>query len=174
MTRTRKKRSVIWITPKEKFEEIVSNSCTLADILRSLSLTPEAGNYKTLKARLKTETINVTHLAIGRLDANRGRRFNREKLPLSEVLVEHSTYTRKTLKNRLLNEGLLRNECYKCGQLPMWDGTNLVLVLDHINGESDDNRIENLRMLCPNCNSQTSTFCGKNKKKVFFLQSFGE
>jgi 5-methylcytosine-specific restriction endonuclease McrA len=48
----------------------------------------------------------------------------------------------------------------------MWNGIPLVLVLDHINGKNNDNRQNNLRLLCPNCNSQQSTFAGKNKKKM--------
>jgi 5-methylcytosine-specific restriction endonuclease McrA len=51
-----------------------------------------------------------------------------------------------------------------CGQQPMWNGKQLVLILDHINGINNDNRLENLRLLCPNCNSQTPTFAGRNAR----------
>ena len=67
-----------------------------------------------------------------------------------------------SLKKRILRAGLLKNECYICG-LKEWLNKPIVLQLDHINGNNKDNRIENLRLLCPNCHSQTSTWCGKNK-----------
>lgn len=76
---------------------------------------------------------------------------------------------RRTVRKRLLEEGILRHECYECG-ITHWFGKALTLQLDHINGINDDNRIENLRMLCPNCHSQTDTFSGKNRRKrVSFL-----
>lgn len=84
--------------------------------------------------------------------------------PLDEVMVENSTYNRGHLKRRLLEKGLLDNVCAICGCQPVHNGKPMVLVIDHINGVNNDNRIDNLRMLCPNCNSQTDTFSGRNKK----------
>lgn len=86
-------------------------------------------------------------------------------IPLSDVLVERSTYgDRSRLKRRLLREGLLAPTCAECG-LADWRGRPLSLQLDHINGVGDDHRIENLRLLCPNCHSQTSTYCGRNMRR---------
>lgn len=88
-----------------------------------------------------------------------------KKYTLEEILVENSEYDRCHLKKRLLDSGLLENKCSKCGLDPKWRNMPLSLQLDHINGINNDNRLENLRMLCPNCHSQTSTFTGKNIKK---------
>ena len=84
--------------------------------------------------------------------------------PLDEILVKNSTYNRFHLKKRLLKQNLLENTCAICGCQPIHNGKPLVLVIDHINGVHNDNRINNLRMLCPNCHSQTDTFSGRNKK----------
>src|SRR6266511_923986 len=90
------------------------------------------------------------------------KRSRASSTPLEEVLVENSTYSRFHLKRRLLASGTLKNECAVCGQGQVWMGQPLAMVLDHINGVPNDNRLENLRMLCPNCNSQTATYCAKN------------
>lgn len=85
---------------------------------------------------------------------------------LEEILVEDSTYTsRDRLKKRLISEGKLENLCAACGLAPEWNGQPLMLQLDHINGVSNDHRIENLRFLCPNCHTQTDTYCGRNLRK---------
>lgn len=84
---------------------------------------------------------------------------------LEQALCENSSYHRGHLKARLLREGHLKNECSLCSQPPFWKGEPLVLVLDHINGVRNDHRFENLRLLCPNCNSQTPTFSGRNVRK---------
>jgi len=88
----------------------------------------------------------------------------KNKRQLSEVMVENSSYGRGHLKSRLIKEGILKEICAECGQAAVWKGRRLVLVIDHINGVNNDHRLDNLRLLCPNCNSQTDTFAGKNLK----------
>ena len=79
-------------------------------------------------------------------------------------MKEESNYSRWNLKRRLIKEGLLENKCEVCNQPPMWNGATLVLVLDHKNGKNNDHRLENLRLLCPNCHSQTPTFAGRARR----------
>lgn len=86
------------------------------------------------------------------------------QIPLQEILIEGSSYNRGNLKKRLIDANLLSLSCSGCGGAPSWQGKPLTLVLDHINGVHNDHRIENLRLLCPNCNSQTATFAGRNRK----------
>ena len=84
------------------------------------------------------------------------------KWPLERILAESKS--RASIKRRLLEAGLLKNECDECG-LTSWRGRRLSIQLDHRNGVRDDHRLENLRMLCPNCHSQTSTFGTRNRKQ---------
>lgn len=88
------------------------------------------------------------------------------KFKLSEILVEDSPYkgSSAALKDRLFYNGVLRRECTICGLPDTWQGKKLTLQMDHINGIFNDNRLENLRILCPNCHSQTDTYAGKNGK----------
>ena len=96
--------------------------------------------------------------AVKRGDINpRTRRW-----PLERILAESKS--RWSIKRRLIEAGLLRNECDECG-LRSWKGRPLSIQLDHRNGVGDDHRLENLRMLCPNCHSQTPTFGTRNRKQ---------
>jgi hypothetical protein len=86
-------------------------------------------------------------------------------LPLSEILVEGSTYHRGHLKRRLLSEGVKEPRCELCGQGEVWRGLPMSLVLDHINGIPDDNRLENPRIACPNCAATFDTRCGRRNRR---------
>ena len=86
------------------------------------------------------------------------------KKELNEILCENSNYPRQKLKIRLFKEGIKTHKCEKCGRTE-WEGEPIPLELHHINGVYDDNRIENIKMLCPNCHALTENFGGKNRKK---------
>lgn len=87
------------------------------------------------------------------------------KILLDDILTgKFPTYQTFKLKNRLISEGLKQNKCEKCG-IDSWNGLSIMCELDHINGNSRDHRLTNLRILCPNCHSQTDTFRAKNKGK---------
>lgn len=152
----------------EEFIEAVKSSLSIADTLRKIGLVPKGGNYRVVNSLVKRLGLNTSHwLGKAHLKGKKRQVFS---LPLSEILVENSEYSRSHLKERLLREGLLENKCHICGQVSEWQGKRLVLILDHFNGVNNDNRLENLRMLCPNCNSQQDTFCGRNNKGIKKLE----
>lgn len=91
---------------------------------------------------------------------------SRKVLRLQDVLVEGSSYSRHSLKKRLYDAGLKQHSCERCGQGEIWLGDRMSLILDHINGVPDDNRLENLRILCPNCNATLDTHCGRKNQDI--------
>ncbi len=141
----------------------VKNSLSTRTALKELGLKPAGGNYKNIKKHIERLGLDVSHhTGQGYL---RGKTHSYSKpIPLKEVLVSTSYYSTSMLKTRLIKEGLLKNKCATCN-INSWLKKELVLHLDHINGVNIDNRLNNLRLLCPNCHSQTDTYCGKNKGK---------
>lgn len=88
----------------------------------------------------------------------------KDKIPLQEILDgKHPSYQTYKLKNRLFKEGLKEEKCEECG-IEDWNGKPLAFELEHIDGDRTNHRFENLKILCPNCHSQTPTFRAKNRK----------
>ncbi len=81
-----------------------------------------------------------------------------------EVFVADSTYPRHRLKERIRKQELIPYHCAVCGISSMWQGKEMPLILDHINGKNNDNRIENLRFVCSNCDSQLPTYKSRNRR----------
>lgn len=91
------------------------------------------------------------------------KRKSFKKIELQNILEgKHPEYQTFKLKKRLLSEGIMENKCNICG-ITDWNGKEISMQLDHIDGDSHNHKLENLRMICPNCHSQTDTYCGKNK-----------
>lgn len=151
------KRSKIWQVPDVEFRKLVADSTSFSEVLRRIGLQVYGGSLKLLQKRIARLQIDTSHFT-----SNQPRLNPQNKIPLQEILVEHSPYPRIHLKPRLIERGLLENRCAICGLSPEWQGQELVLALDHINGVKDDHRLENLRILCPNCHSQTDTFASRN------------
>lgn len=81
----------------------------------------------------------------------------------STLFVENCKHRRKSVKLTIIRDGLIPYKCSECGLTDSWNNKSITLQLDHVNGINNDNRLKNLRFLCPNCHSQTETFCGSNK-----------
>jgi hypothetical protein len=138
-------------------------SFSIAQVLKLLGMSPTGGNYVTLHAHFARLGLDTSHFTGQGHLKGKHHSWTPER-PFAEILVRNSNYTcTSDLKKRLIRAGLLVNHCYECGSPPVWQGKPLVLILDHKNGDRSDHRLVNLRLLCPNCNSQQPTFAGKNK-----------
>ena len=169
----------IWENEK-MIVDIVTKYSNRSEILKKIGLRQSTANYGTLNKYIKLYNINISHFNMNNLY----KIYDNKKIPLSDILVEQSSYSRTKLKKRLYNEGLKEKKCELCGQDELWQGKKISLILDHINGIHNDNRIENLRIVCPNCNATLDTHCGKNKKnrkirkirikKVYYCEDCGK
>lgn len=146
------------LNDKESVAIAIEGSISKKEVLNKLGLQASGGNYKSLEKACESHGLPLPAFDY----RSAGKNLNRPKeIPNEEVFVQNSTYSNRTLiKKRLLKLGL-ENRCSECLLTPTWNGKRLTLQLDHINGVADDNRLENLRLLCPNCHSQTETFCGR-------------
>ena len=142
------------------FIEAWTNSTSIRQVLSKLGLAEAGGNYKCAKNRAEILNLTKEHM-LGQAHL-RGKTHTYNRRPIEELLVENSNYQSYKLKNRLLAEGLKHHKCECCG-ITEWNGQPAPIELDHINGNHHDNRLENLRILCPNCHAQTDTYRGKNK-----------
>lgn len=149
---------------KADLTELVKSSISIGEILSKINRSPSGNSYKVIKQLISQYGIDVSHfLGKGHGKITKANyKFNR--IPTEEILVENSTYQTSKLSKRLREDKLLNYRCSHCGLGDFWNGKEITLHLDHINGVRNDHRLDNLRFLCPNCHSQTETYCGRNAK----------
>lgn len=143
----------------DKFIEIFNESLCIRDIVEKLGFSRNSGS---MAIKVK-ERIKKLGLDINELEGRNAYTSGQIRYSLDEILIENSFYENiKCLKKRLVKEGRLEYKCAECENTGSWNGKPLVLELEHKNGKNRDHRIENLCFLCPNCHSQTKTYCGGN------------
>lgn len=149
---------------KENLERIVNESKCIGQVLDNLGLRRAGGNYGTIQKYITSYGINTEHFEVEEMKqlSLLSDRL-KKKIKTEDILIQYSSYSRAKLKERLYKEGYKERVCEICGQGEEWNGKKMSLILDHINGVWNDNRIENLRIVCPNCNATLDTHCGKNK-----------
>jgi hypothetical protein len=137
----------------------VQASDSFAQVLRILGVKP-GGNQARLRARIETLGLDTSHF-VGQGWRRGATKPTVPQRPLQVLLVEDRLVKSNTLKARLISEGMKARRCETC-LLEEWNGRPIPLELDHINGLRTDNRLANLRILCPNCHAQTDTYRGRN------------
>lgn len=134
------------------------------DLLLRLGLRPAGGNYQQIAKALREQ-----HLQLPRYRGkawNKGLRgIGKPRLPLPALLTKNSPYQSFKLKRRLFAAGIKKQNCELCGWNKRSRDGRIPLELDHINGDRYDNRLKNLRVLCPNCHSLQPTHRGLNITK---------
>lgn len=146
----------------EEFINLVKSSLNIAEVLFKLGYTVTGNSWGYSQVKQRMTDLNLS-----------GKDFRGKSAIVEESLKnkavnlfkENSKHSRHILRKRIIQENLLEYKCAICG-IKEWNGKTLSLELDHINGINNDNRIENLRFLCPNCHSQTSTYGSRNKQYV--------
>lgn len=128
---------------KEEFQQIVESSTSMREIENQLGYFGKGDNSEIIKNKCLEYGISLAHLT--------GTSHMKTKRTEENVFCEKSTANQTTLRRWYEKGNYTEYKCSICGQAPFWNGKALTLTLDHINGINNDDRLENLRWVCPNC-----------------------
>ena len=142
---------------EQELRQMVSESTSMRELSRKLGYTSIGNNSKTIYSRLEKYNISTDHF--------NGMAQGVVKRSVENVFIEDSTASQCTLRKWYIKGEYSEYKCAICGLEPFWNGKELTLTLDHVNGKNHDNRLENLRWVCPNCDRQLPTFGAKNPNK---------
>ncbi len=147
----------------DQLRKAVETSHSYRSVIKKIGLIPAGGNYSLIQRVVKELDISTTHFT-GKLWNKGMKGIGKPRFELTDILRKDSNFQSYKLKRRLFAAGLKPKYCEQCGWAETTPDGYLPLELDHINGDSRDNRLKNLRILCPNCHSLQPTHRGRNKK----------
>lgn len=148
----------------DQINDIISQSHNTAEVLIKMGRSANSGSNRMVMSQyIKDNGIDISHF-----DESAQNRTP------ADIFIENSTVTQNVMRKYYKRGEYSEYKCAICGQEPFWNGKPLVLTLDHINGISNDHRLENLRWVCPNCDRQLPTYGSKRLKKVHFCGKCGK
>jgi hypothetical protein len=147
----------------EQFVELLKNSSTISEVLFKLGYSVKGNSWGFAKIRQRMSDLNLDGSVFkGKSPITKYGTLH--KVNASDILKPNCKHARSVLRRYVIKNNLIPYRCAICGCVE-WQGRTLSLELDHINGINNDNRIENLRFLCPNCHSQTTTYGSRNQQR---------
>jgi HNH endonuclease len=159
---THLEREVKWT--REILQEAVSNSTSMRQVLRHLNLNVVGGNHTHISRKVAAYGIDTSHFRIPQQRPTPRKPPGREGV----LVLQHPDTAYRVPSSRLRRAMVttgVPEQCAECGNPGEWLGEPLTLEVDHINGDWRDNRLGNLRFLCPNCHAATDTYCGKRRSE---------
>ncbi|MFF0084557.1 HNH endonuclease signature motif containing protein [Streptomyces canus] len=153
---------------REVLEPVVAVSTSVNEVLRRLGLEVVGGHHTNISRRIKAYGIDTSHFSL--VVRTERQRYNQRRRTAQEILTEDtSAHARRVPSSRLkraMREVGAEEQCALCGIEGVWLGEPLPLEVDHIDGNWRNNRIGNLRLLCPNCHSTTDSYRGRGKGRA--------
>lgn len=151
---------------KEDLEKIVKESKTIKEALNKLGYNTPSNFYKIFHKYIKKYNIDISHFLSKSEIIKNNINFNNKKYKLEDILILDfkGSISGNNLKQKLYKSNLKKPICELCGQDENWKTGKISLIIDHINGDNKDNRLENLRIICPNCDATLPTYKSKNRR----------
>lgn len=153
---------------KQWLTELCADSYSYSEVIRKAGRKPGGGTNETLKKKILEYNIDISHFSgqkwrgTPRYTPQPG---SREKYKIEDIFTKNSIVRQKTIREYVERHNLIPYICANCGCNGQWQQGTITLDLDHIDGDTTNNTLSNLRYLCPNCHALTPTYRGKNKSK---------